>query len=292
MSNVNGFGHWLRVQRVKAGYHQDELGDVVDRAKCTVSAWENGRAYPPATVCGKLADLFDAPEGAVMVAAGHSDGLGEFGAWLRSAMSQYDYTFRRLGRVIGVSEGCITGWLEDRRTPSIDRSRMAVCFLADALNAPRSAVLDTAGLEDVQADTVCAPPALYEALADWLAACRQRLNVTQEEMAGRVAVSISTYRNWEQRGTRPRRERCEQIAEALNVPLSDVNRLAGYGVGGGLPAAWECPGTCSACERLEWCREDERDGLPIHCEAVDRMQLIQARNNGHLERLMARYEEV
>lgn len=52
--NINGF----EKQRRLAGYTQEKLAEVMQVAQCTVSQWENGKAYPTGKKLVALSKLY------------------------------------------------------------------------------------------------------------------------------------------------------------------------------------------------------------------------------------------
>ncbi len=66
-------------------------------------------------------------------------------------------------------------------------------------------------------------------LADYLRAEMDRARLSQSEMARRIGVYPDYIRRW-LAGDIPRPEKVGQIAEALGVPISQIQQLAGYPV--------------------------------------------------------------
>jgi transcriptional regulator with XRE-family HTH domain len=66
----------------------------------------------------------------------------------------------------------------------------------------------------------------------WLKALRTEADLTQEQLAFRLGVCVSTIRTWERRPEQPAMtlKQWEAFAEAVNIPLSElshqISRLA------------------------------------------------------------------
>lgn len=54
-------GSVLKELRVKAGYSQQELADIIDISKPTICRWEKGYGVPNAINLVNLCDVFEVP---------------------------------------------------------------------------------------------------------------------------------------------------------------------------------------------------------------------------------------
>lgn len=58
---VMGLANWVRTARVKGGFTQDRLGELLGVTKANISAWENGRHDPSVEQMEKISELTGEP---------------------------------------------------------------------------------------------------------------------------------------------------------------------------------------------------------------------------------------
>ena len=69
------------------------------------------------------------------------------------------------------------------------------------------------------------PPPRYQQVADMLRAIRKRSNLTQEDLAHRLNMTLSGYRPYEQGKRNLKIEQIPALAEATGLPISDITSL-------------------------------------------------------------------
>jgi transcriptional regulator with XRE-family HTH domain len=69
------------------------------------------------------------------------------------------------------------------------------------------------------------PPARYQHVADMLRDLRKRADVTQEDLARRLSMTLSGYRPYEQGRRNLKIEQIPLFASALGVPISTITSM-------------------------------------------------------------------
>ena len=69
-------GERIREYRVKAGYSQEELAELIDVSRQTVSKWEQNIVQPNAANIIALSDLFKISSDALLFGETHSNNVG------------------------------------------------------------------------------------------------------------------------------------------------------------------------------------------------------------------------
>lgn len=199
----------LKSLRRRFDLTQHELAELLEVSPVTVTSWETGKSRPRSSNLAQIITLRSMSEEEVNEALGREQVPSEVSpSEIKRLRSRFNLTQAELAELLGISGAAVTSWETGKTRPSRE-NRQALMDLRqtdrDEINRRLSRETPSGGGAPELSGTAT------EVTPDDIRAIRQRLDITQRELADRLGVSVNTISNWETGRSSPRRRSLEML---------------------------------------------------------------------------------
>ncbi len=204
----------LKKLRERLDLSQQELAELIEVSPITISSWETGKSSPRQASRERIEAVGSMDSEEVDEALGREHVPTEIPpAEMKSIRERLDLTQAELAELLGISKGGITSWETGRSVPSRE-NRLALLELS---GTSREEVDERLGREHMPAEM---PPAEMKSI-------RERLDLTQTELAELLGVSKGAVTLWETGKSVPSRENRLALLELSGRSREEVDERLG-----------------------------------------------------------------
>jgi DNA-binding transcriptional regulator YiaG len=199
----------LKSLRRRFDLTQHELAELLEVSPVTVTSWETGKSRPRSSNLAQIITLRSMGEEEVNEALGREQVPSEVSpSEIKRLRSKFNLTQAELAELLGISGAAVTSWETGKTRPSRE-NRQALMELRetdrDEINRRLSRETPSGGGAPELGGTAS------EVTPDDIRTIRERLGLTQRELADRLGVSVNTISNWETGRSSPRRRSLEML---------------------------------------------------------------------------------
>ncbi|MCU1461439.1 MAG: helix-turn-helix domain protein [Acidimicrobiales bacterium] len=209
----------LRQERQGRGITQAEVGRLLGVPQPTYAGWETGRSTPSAHFFASLARFLAIPEPdvAALCASPYvvdASGWPPLGKLMGAKRQELRLTRALLADVIGVAASTIVAWEHGYRVPPPNQLRR----LADVLKVDVDTLTDAIPRRGSPTTT----------LGELILERQRELGLRLVDVAERAGATEATVSRWVHGRNKPAASSLQRLADALELPFTDVARAAGY----------------------------------------------------------------
>ncbi|MCU1448499.1 MAG: hypothetical protein JWP02_669 [Acidimicrobiales bacterium] len=209
----------LRQERVGRGITQAEVVQVLGVPQPTYAGWETGRSTPSAHFFVRLAGFLGIPEADVAALCAspfvvNTSGWPPLGELMGAKRQELRLTRAALADAIGVVAQTIVAWEHGYRVPRPNQLRR----MADVLKVDIDTLTDSVPRRGSPTTT----------LGELILERQRELGLRLVDVAKRAGATESTVSRWVNGRNKPAASSLQRLADALEVPFTDVARAAGY----------------------------------------------------------------
>jgi transcriptional regulator with XRE-family HTH domain len=211
------FARRLRQERDGRGITQVQAAELLDVAQATYAGWESGRTRPSVAYFPSLAQFLGIPEVDVATLCAtpfvvdYAD-WPPFGRFLGARRQELRLTRAALAEALGVAASTVVAWELGYRVPGANQ----IARLAEALSVER------ASLAAALPRRVASTP-----LGELILARQRELGLRSVDLAALTGTTEATVSRWVQGRSRPAQRNLARLAEALELPESQLVEAIG-----------------------------------------------------------------
>jgi transcriptional regulator with XRE-family HTH domain len=218
-SDLPSLARRLKQERAQRGITQAEVGRMLDVPQATYAGWETGRSSPGAHSIPGVARFLDvsARDVAELCASPFVvdiAGWPPLGRLIGASRQELRLTRTALAETLGVAPNTVVAWELGYRVPRLHQQRRLANVLKLDLVALASAI-PRRGLART-------------ALGELIVARQRDLGLRLVDVAERAGATETTVSRWVNGRNRPSAVTLQRLADALELPFTDVARAAGY----------------------------------------------------------------
>ncbi len=203
----------LKSMRRRFDLTQQELAYLLEVSPVTVTSWETGKSRPRKANQARIITLREMEPAEVDEALGREHvPVSVEPEWIKRLRQRLDLTQTELAELVDVSSASVTSW-ETGKTEPDRENRKNLVALSHLTRAEVDQRLGRTAAE-VEGEKERERPAEEMAPED-VRAIRERLELSQSELAERLDVSVNTISNWETGRSSPRASNLEKLKGLL-----------------------------------------------------------------------------
>jgi len=181
---------------------QQQLADLLDVSHGTVTSWENGKSKPQSRNKARIITLREMSRTDVDDILGREDEAADFDPdGMREFRDEMDLTQQQFGALLDVSETTVSNWENGETTPDPEQLEKFGALLDLDADQIHRKVAEATGLYT----------------GDHLREVRDRLELSQGELAEALDVSPGTVSNWERDINTPGTNAVRKLRELLDA---------------------------------------------------------------------------